>query len=395
MGSGFRTKSWYAASLLWAACASEPTLVASNCDQSGGCVKQEALRIDAVDILLVIDDSPSIAHKTAQLKAELPRMLTAITTGEDGTASFPPARSVHVAVTTADMGGAPDEPHPVCVGGGQDGVFVRPGDVGVTCDVSYPGYLAYEGGPAALSAVESVGCVPLVFADTKAGCGFEQPLEAALKALWPSGDDSVTFNTGSGHGGLQNAGFLRENSLLVVIVVSDEDDCSAADPEILALTRGDYRQQAPNLRCYLNPEKLQQPQRYVDHLKRLRPHNDNVIFAVIGGVPADLVSDERRAAYDFNDPAQADRYFAEVLAARDMQERAENEQEAIGRLLPSCATDIDGTLHAATPPRRLVEVARGFGSQGVLGSICTPDFGATTGHIIRALGEKLSATGAN
>jgi hypothetical protein len=50
------------------------------------------------------------------------------------------------------------------------------------------------------------------------GCGFEQPLEAMHAAL----DNNPA-----------NGGFLRDNSVLAVIFVTDEDDCSARRPEIL------------------------------------------------------------------------------------------------------------------------------------------------------------------
>src|SRR5262249_17054929 len=45
------------------------------------------------------------------------------------------------------------------------------------------------------------------------GCGFEQPLEAAYRALHDPPPE--------------NAGFLRSEAILAVIYVTDEDDCSA------------------------------------------------------------------------------------------------------------------------------------------------------------------------
>lgn len=394
--SSVRSRYWLWTGLLWAACASEePTLIASNCNKPGGCVTQEALRIDAVDILLVIDDSESAQGKAAQLKAELPRMLGAITTGQDGDVTFPPANSVHVAVTTTNMG-ADAFGLPACAGLGQDGVFVKPGQVGVSCDVSYPGYLAYEGGAAALSVAESAACVPLVFEHRDpegfAGCGFEQPLEAMLKSVWPKDRDSVSFLSGQGHGTSENAGFLRDNSLLVVVVVSDEDDCSPSDPSIFnaPALEAEHSSEPVNLRCYLNKDKLQATKRYVDSLKALRPRG-NLVFAAIGGIPTDLVSDEVRANYDFSRPADAERYFSDVLADARMQEVVDEEWP--GRIEPSCTVTLGDTMHLAMPPRRLVEVARGFGTHAVLGSICAHDFGAVTGGIIRALGEKLNAAG--
>jgi hypothetical protein len=391
------------AMLMGSACTTEtPRVVGSNCDNPADCRTQAALHLDAVDILMVIDNSNSIVPVADELKAQLPRLLSAIVTGSDGSSSFPPANSVHIAVTTSDMGvgDAASERIPSCTKTGGDGVFVRPGEVGVTCDVSYPGYLAFEGGPAALSTVSSVACVPLVFNvdGANGGCGFEQPLEAALKSVWPAANPAVTFVSGVGHGSEDNQGFLRDNSLLVVVIVTDEDDCSATDQSIFDLMdpeRGDI-----NLRCFHNKDKLQDPARYVEHFRSLRPHNDNVVFAVIGGVPAELVSDDYRSHYDFAVPAQVDAYLDDVLADEHMQERVDPqsmEGSGTGNLLPSCITPprtpslANPASHLSFPPRRLLEVARGFGPQAVIGSICASEFGTTTGHIIRAVGERLNA----
>jgi hypothetical protein len=227
----------------------------------------------------------------------------------------------------------------------------------------------------------------------RTGCGYEQPLEATLKSLWPQADDSVTFRSGHGHGDEKNAGFLRDNSVLVVVVVTDEDDCSITESDFLespSTAKPQYAKQPVQLRCYFNPDKLQAPARYIENLKKLRPNNDNVIFAVIAGVPPELASDDFRARYDFAASKQVDQYYADVLAASDMQEQTINPTEPAGTLAPACSRMVDGAALSATPPRRLVEVARGFGAQGVLGSICADDFGSTTGRIIRALAEKLT-----
>ncbi len=50
------------------------------------------------------------------------------------------------------------------------------------------------------------------------GCGMEQPLEAVKRAL--------DTRTGA------NAGFLRDNAYLALFILSDEDDCSAKQPEL-------------------------------------------------------------------------------------------------------------------------------------------------------------------
>lgn len=76
-----------------AACTAEPLVVASNCPEGESCVKSQALRLDAVDILLVVDNSASLSYQAAALKEQLPRMLTAITSGGEGETSFQPSRA--------------------------------------------------------------------------------------------------------------------------------------------------------------------------------------------------------------------------------------------------------------------------------------------------------------
>ena len=111
-----------------AGCAQKPELVASNCEKGEHCTSA-LTKIDKVDILLVVDDSASMAGKREELKQQLPRLLNAIVSGEGEEQSFPPASSVHVAVTTSNMG-VGGALIPSCEGVGNDGVFVKPGETG-------------------------------------------------------------------------------------------------------------------------------------------------------------------------------------------------------------------------------------------------------------------------
>ncbi len=371
--------------LALAGCAQDPRLVASNCADKQGCAQSSAplRKLDKVDILLVIDNSDSVSPKQEALKQQLPRMLNALTTGQTADMSFPPAASVNVAVVTTDMGvgsDAVDTGIASCVGLGQDGTFVRPGETELAgCEASYPGFLAYDGSKAALATVDTVACVPVV---GTGGCGFEQPLEAALKALWPAGDDSVSFLAGAGHGEDENAGFLRPDSLLVVVVVTDEDDCSVSDPAIftppaMLPPESDLAQIGLNARCALSTSLLYPTARYEDGLRALRPDNDNLIFAVIAGIPQALV------------PESGEPDYAAVLDDPTMQVQVDDRgtpNVSDDKIVPACA----GADGEATPPRRLVEIASGFGANGVLSSICADDFGETAGRLIRAIGTRLA-----
>jgi hypothetical protein len=387
-----------------AGCTAEPAVVASNCDDGDKCVSREALKIDAVDILLVIDDSASTAQLNSRLKSELPSLLNAITMGDADDGKFPPATSVHVAVTTTDLGSGEGTTISGCEGWGRDGTFVKPNEYGLTCEVDYPGYLAFEGGPAAVATANSVGCVPLVIPQDPSqggpfGCGFEQPLEESLKALLPS-DSDVRFVHGTGHGDDENAGFLRENSLLVVVVVSDEDDCSMSDYASFDPQDEANLMTGLNVACQTHADRLYEVQRYVDALRSLRPHNDNVIFGAIAGVPAEMVEDEFRANFDMTTDAGIGAYYDAVLADPRMEEQQMRVDSSDGppwaAIAPSCTRILSsGERLDARPPRRLVETAKAFGARGVIGSLCEDDPGAMVGHLIRTIGEQLTAANAD
>lgn len=81
-------------------------------------------------------------------------------------------------------------------------------------------YIDIDGdGEADSPAKRAVGCLAPQGID---GCGYEAPLEAMLRALDPGAD----WNTAE-------RPFLRQNSRLVIIVATDEADCSMTDYDVM------------------------------------------------------------------------------------------------------------------------------------------------------------------
>lgn len=70
--------------------------------------------------------------------------------------------------------------------------------------------------PAGVSAAQALACWG---PQGIAGCGYESPLEAMLEALGRSADDTDPAR-----------GFLRDDALLQVVIITDEADCSATIP---------------------------------------------------------------------------------------------------------------------------------------------------------------------
>lgn len=359
-------------------CYEHKLLSVEPCATQGSVGAVEA-EVDAVDLLLVLDNSASMADERAALGAELPRLVRVISSGApDGwpMGELRRPKSLHLGVVTADMGVAGFNV-PTCTRAamvGDDGLLRTAGSTALaSCAASYPSFLAYE--PSASTRTpEQVGddfrCVATAGSD---GCEFQQPLEAALKALTPSTSPTSFFAGARGHGDRENAGFLRPNSVLAIVLVTDQDDCSvqSGSEDIFDDTSTAFPGDL-SLRCFLYRDAQYPVQRYIDGFKALRPGREGqVVFGAFVGVPSDLI------------PASD---AAPVLADPRMFE-AMDPVATSPRILPSCDRSGGGP---AFPPRRIVEVAQGFGERGMNGlqSIC----GTSLASGIEAIATRVRVT---
>ncbi|HJK95062.1 MAG TPA: hypothetical protein RMH26_30285, partial [Polyangiaceae bacterium LLY-WYZ-15_(1-7)] len=331
-----------------------------------------------VDLLFVVDDSGSMAEEQAALADQFPSLVRTLATGDldgDGRGDVQPVDDLRVGVLTTNLGAPGVDP------GAIGGCEVRPGDGsggvlrsqlrGPGCAGAVPGFLAFVPGSGADADAFAAdfACLAVVGDD---GCGFEQPLEATLKALLPA-DGPVRFLEGVGQGDGANAGFVREGAVLAVVLVTDEDDCSVADPELFDLESERFpggERAGGNLRCVTYPEALQPVPRFVDALRSLKARPDDLLLSAITGVPPELVGDPTDVDY-------------EALLDDPRMEVRENPDRP-GFLLPAC--DLEGTGFAV-PARRIVEAVRGFGESGVVQSICEPRFDRALRGITDRLGE--------
>jgi len=174
-----------------------------------------------IDILFVIDDSPWVLDKQTNLKNNFPNFINVLNTIEGG------LPNVHLGVVSSDLGtkGADDATAGPgigsgpgsCSGNGKAGNLQTNGSTLVsgnfisdtkntdgTRSTNYSGALSD-----AFSAIASLGA---------SGCGFEQHLEAAKRAV---------------NNNPSNSGFVRPNAYLALIFIQDEDDCSFAHSTIL------------------------------------------------------------------------------------------------------------------------------------------------------------------
>jgi len=369
-----------------------------------------------------------MGSEQAALKAAFPRLLEVLTTGRrfDGDPDpFPAAEDIHVGVVSTDMGipGVNFGTGTNCLPDGGDDGRLQHIPHGDNCDGSYPSFLSYsENETDRAKFANDFACIAAI---GTGGCGFEQQLEAPLKALWPASffdakgnvvtPNPITFlattpqgmfgrgDQPAAQGG--NLGFLRNDpvgglSMLAIVVVTDEEDCSVKTTEHLMPAQqlppdSPYAKQDLNLRCFFNPQLSYDVQnRYYRGFNLLRQNAENlVVFAVIAGVPPDLVA--ARAQVDFSDANARDAYYDDVLNDPRMQEQLDpttNPGTGTGNLLPSCRrATANGDVSIAYPPRRIATLTKLFGERGTLQSICQDDLSPAVDGIIDLIARSQKA----
>lgn len=311
-----------------------------------------------VDILFVVDNSMSMVEEQMRLAEQFPMLIAGILDPAEPTR---PVTDLHAGVVSTDMGtggyevaGCPDPAD------GDDGVLQHtPSSTVSGCDTAYPPYLeyAYETPDSAMIDWISTGlrCIATLGIE---GCGFEQQLKASVRAL-------VDHRDGA------NAGFLRPDSILAVVFLTDEDDCSVAAGQDGIFDPLDSTLGVMGLRCFNHPEMIESVSVYVEIYGELRPTPEDLLLGFIVGVPQDP------ACEGTGDTISA------CLAHGDMTE--EVDPVTMSSLLPACEAFDAGTR--AAPARRFVQVAQGLGGQAYVQSICDRDFVPTVEWLMGRIGE--------
>ena len=175
------------------------------------------------------------------------------------------------------------------------------------------------------------------------------------------------------------------------MLISDEDDCSAADTLLFVpnpLPDDPLATQDLNLRCALNPDRLYPIARYQNGLQLLRAGAEQlVMFAAITGVPPDRVDRAATAELDFADPGARAAFYRELLDDPRMRERVDENRAPGegGNLRPVCESE-DARAY---PARRIVQLAQSFGENGAVQSICQQEFGDVIGFVLQRIAHRM------
>jgi hypothetical protein len=224
---------------------------------SGGLAVERAKqdRVNSIDLLFVIDNSSSMADKQAVLRDAVPQLVKRLVNpgcvNPDGTYNsewntatmacpagttrdFDPVTDIHIGIVSSSLGGHGAS---VCLATEASKQNLDMAHL-LTRGASVPpagGFLAWDGGKTMTVDALVATFSSMVAAVGETGCGYEAPLEAAYRFLNdPEPYATVTLDASSNAvmNGIdqnllaQRAEFLRPDSMVAVISVTDEDDCS-------------------------------------------------------------------------------------------------------------------------------------------------------------------------
>ncbi len=187
-------------------------------DQPGVCgevVKELPVGVNRnLDLLFVIDNSGSMAEEQEVLIANFSRFVSVLNSLEGG------LPNLHIGIVSTDMGVGRFDAIQNCTDIGDQGLLqaIPRGD----CEAPDGNFIRDIAGFDGLrdknysgSLADAFACIARLGVN---GCGFEQPLAAMRRAL-----------DGSNPG---NVGFLRASALLMVVFITDEDDCSVPSDDL-------------------------------------------------------------------------------------------------------------------------------------------------------------------
>jgi hypothetical protein len=198
-----------------------------------------------IDLLFVIDNSGTMGEEQLNLSASLPLLLEKLQALTDNE-GLPLHPDVNIMFTTTDVG------HPECttlapegympaLGAPQSQACVERIDDFTGLDPDVPPFpeACMSGCPVALEPADPfihfegylgsttnvpgnniAGALRCIGPQGINGCGYEAPLEAMFQAINPD----ASWNQG-------NKPFLRENAMLAIVIITDEEDCSVRAPE--------------------------------------------------------------------------------------------------------------------------------------------------------------------
>ena len=211
-----------------------------------------------LDLLFVINNSSSMKSMQQKLSEQLPTFMQVLEGMPNG------LPNVHIAVVSADMGAPGDSLSQIgCTQAGNAGTFQYMPGLAATCAST----TIHRGDTFISDVCENknfTGPIDTVFQCIAQlgdqGCGFEQPLASIDRALGADGAAPPAAN----------ANFLRPDAYLGIVILTNEDDCSAP-PNSTIYSLNNYPQSLTNPRRSARELPLQRRPARCASLQGCRP----------------------------------------------------------------------------------------------------------------------------
>lgn len=317
----------------------------------------------SVDVLFVVDDSGSMAEEQIALGEAMGAFESALQLVGGGRIDL------HVGVVSTNMGAVDGLSQ--CGASGDDGRLL-----GADCTADGAPFVAARTGRDGLetNAVGDMGSTLACMTRLgTAGCGFESPLGALERSFAANAD----------------SGFFRDDAALMIVMLTDEDDCTAIDPALFSDPEADITSELGPLssfRCFEHGVRCDPDDPRTFETKSGCTSRDGGLLAGTGTVAeslAGLKRSERLVVTGLFGPATPSvdgGYEAEVIP---------NPSEGPSANLPSVAASCSGDHGTGVPAIRLSAFVDRFALSGRR-SICESDYAAPLSGFAGLLEEPLS-----
>ena len=208
-----------------------------------------------LDVLFVVDNSSSMAGKQAVLAASVPAFVAQLAKS---------TKDIHFGVISTSLGGHGGTVCAEGTGNVDDKAQLVPSKRTGLPTYQDSGFLAYDSsgkaGEAVLDTVSS-GLQAIIKGTGETGCGFEAPLEAMYRFLVdPEPPLSVKLvqqqSTRTDINDIvltQRKAFLRPDSAVAIVILSDENDCSILDEGVGWFVGASARMPLATSACKVDP----------------------------------------------------------------------------------------------------------------------------------------------
>ena len=296
-----------------------------------------------LDVLFVVDNSNSMSEEQQSLAQAFPRFMNALLL-------YGFTLDLRVGVISTDLG-AGSYGIPSCEAVGGDGGKLQASARVAGCAPPSDPYISVVGTTTNVPDDMVNDAFACIVELGTGGCGFEQPLGAALKAV----------------DGQTNPGFPRADAVLAVVLISDEDDCTASDT---ALYDPNARSPLTSFRCFERGVTCDGAAGTPGPKSGCKPAAGGQLLDVDSFV--NQLTQGRGAGRVF---------FAAIAGPTDKVEVGLDGSNLA--LRPSCQT----ASTAAVPGIRLRAVADALGPNSSFDTICVADLGATLANVARRIAE--------